>query len=315
MTTTVPPLPPAPEAPAGPPPPPPGADGLRPPLRRSRTDKVLGGVSGGLAEYTGIDALLWRVGFIALVFAGGTGVVVYLLLWVLMPRRQDGEAAAAAPSRVEAGPPEPRSPVPGITVAVLLILVGVLALVARVTPWTPGPVPFLATALITVGIGLGVGAFVSGRSSRGPLIALGVLLSFALLVASATDGDGFRNGRDRGLGDQSYTPQDATAVQPRYESGVGDFELDLTDVDLADLTQPVTTTVNAGVGDVEVVVPRSADVRVEVSNGLGNADVFGRSSDGGTYAGTGDQPWTGDDTAEIVLTIESGIGDVTVSRG
>ncbi|MFC7575758.1 PspC domain-containing protein [Klenkia terrae] len=71
---------------------------------------MLGGVSGGLAEYTGIDALLWRVGFIALVFAGGTGVVVYLLLWVLMPRRQDGEAAAAAPARVEAGPPEPRSP-------------------------------------------------------------------------------------------------------------------------------------------------------------------------------------------------------------
>ena len=57
----------------------------RPQLRRSRTDKVLGGVSGGLAEYSGIDALLWRVGFVALALAGGTGIVVYLLLWLLMP--------------------------------------------------------------------------------------------------------------------------------------------------------------------------------------------------------------------------------------
>lgn len=313
MTTSVPPLPPAPEAPAGPPPPPPGADGQRPPLRRSTSDKVLGGVSGGLAEYTGIDALLWRVGFIALVFAGGTGVIVYLLLWVLMPRRRDGEGVAAV--RVDAGPPEPRSPVPGITVAVLLILVGVMALVARTTSWSPGAAPFLATALITVGIGLGIGAFVSGRSSRGPLIALGVVLSFALLVASATDGGLRPNGGHDGMGDRSYTPQRAQAVQSRYETGVGDLELDLTDVDLADLTRPVSTTINAGFGDVEVLVPRSADVRVTVSSGLGNADVFGRSSDGGTFAGTGSAPWTGDDTLEIELSIESGIGDVTVSRG
>ena len=46
---------------------------------------VLGGVSGGLAEYSGIDALLWRVGFVALTLAGGAGVIVYLLLWLLIP--------------------------------------------------------------------------------------------------------------------------------------------------------------------------------------------------------------------------------------
>jgi phage shock protein PspC (stress-responsive transcriptional regulator) len=46
---------------------------------------MLGGVCGGLAEHTGIDSLVWRVGFVALTLAGGAGVVVYLLLWVLMP--------------------------------------------------------------------------------------------------------------------------------------------------------------------------------------------------------------------------------------
>jgi phage shock protein PspC (stress-responsive transcriptional regulator) len=56
----------------------------RPPLRRSSTDRMLGGVCGGLAEYTGIDPVLWRVGMVALTLLG-PGVIVYLLLWVLMP--------------------------------------------------------------------------------------------------------------------------------------------------------------------------------------------------------------------------------------
>jgi phage shock protein PspC (stress-responsive transcriptional regulator) len=46
---------------------------------------MIGGVAGGLAEYSGIDPVLWRVGFVGLTVAGGAGVVVYLLLWALMP--------------------------------------------------------------------------------------------------------------------------------------------------------------------------------------------------------------------------------------
>ena len=57
----------------------------RPQLRRSGTEKMLGGVCGGLAEYSGIDVVLWRVGFVGLTLAGGAGLVFYLLLWVLMP--------------------------------------------------------------------------------------------------------------------------------------------------------------------------------------------------------------------------------------
>jgi phage shock protein C len=64
---------------------PPTAPPARPQLRRSSTEKMAGGVCGGLAEYSGIDPLLWRVGFVALTLAGGSGLLVYLLLWVLMP--------------------------------------------------------------------------------------------------------------------------------------------------------------------------------------------------------------------------------------
>ncbi|WP_448625569.1 PspC domain-containing protein [Geodermatophilus sp. URMC 64] len=64
---------------------PPPTPAPRPQLRRSGSEKMLGGVCGGLAEYSGIDPLLWRVGFVGLTVAGGAGVLVYLLLWVLMP--------------------------------------------------------------------------------------------------------------------------------------------------------------------------------------------------------------------------------------
>jgi phage shock protein PspC (stress-responsive transcriptional regulator) len=46
---------------------------------------MLGGVSGGLAAYTGIDTVLWRAAFVALTLAGGAGLVLYAVLWVLMP--------------------------------------------------------------------------------------------------------------------------------------------------------------------------------------------------------------------------------------
>jgi len=80
MTTASPPVPPAVEQPA-----PDAGPTVRPELRRSGTDRMLGGVSGGLAEYSGIDVVLWRVGFVALTLLGGSGFLVYLLLWVLMP--------------------------------------------------------------------------------------------------------------------------------------------------------------------------------------------------------------------------------------
>src|ERR671916_3262064 len=111
MTSAPPPAAPPPVPPMEPPswpPPPPEPQPARPQLRRSRTDKILGGVNGGLAEYTGIDALLWRVGFVALTLAGGAGIVVYLLLWLLMPVGPHLGTGTAVEQRVRP-PAGPRS--------------------------------------------------------------------------------------------------------------------------------------------------------------------------------------------------------------
>lgn len=52
----------------------------------SDTDKKLGGVCGGIAEYFEIDSLLVRIAFVALVIGFGTGVLAYILLWLLAPK-------------------------------------------------------------------------------------------------------------------------------------------------------------------------------------------------------------------------------------
>ena len=54
----------------------------------SQTDKKIGGVCGGLAEYFDIDPLLVRIGFLVLVFGFGTGILAYIIVWLLAPKGQ-----------------------------------------------------------------------------------------------------------------------------------------------------------------------------------------------------------------------------------
>lgn len=56
-------------------------------LYRSKTDRKLGGVCGGLSEYFGVDPIFFRLGFILFSLAYFTGAVVYLLMWWLVPEK------------------------------------------------------------------------------------------------------------------------------------------------------------------------------------------------------------------------------------
>lgn len=57
-------------------------------LYRNESDKMIAGVSGGLARYLNLDVTICRLGFVLLAFANGIGVWVYLLLWVVVPVRK-----------------------------------------------------------------------------------------------------------------------------------------------------------------------------------------------------------------------------------
>jgi phage shock protein PspC (stress-responsive transcriptional regulator) len=54
-------------------------------LRRSRTDRWLGGVCGGIGRSTGVESWVWRLLFAALFICAGIGLLVYLLLWIFVP--------------------------------------------------------------------------------------------------------------------------------------------------------------------------------------------------------------------------------------
>lgn len=60
-------------------------------LTRSATNKVLGGVCGGLGDYFGIDPLIVRLIFVGLLLAGGMTVVLYPILWLVMPEAETGQ--------------------------------------------------------------------------------------------------------------------------------------------------------------------------------------------------------------------------------
>jgi phage shock protein C len=112
-------------------------------LYRSPTDRMIGGVCGGLGAYLGIDPVLVRLFFVLLTIGGGSGVLVYLLLWILIPYPEEGSAASAATIRAGADEIASRArtlgedirtaaqtghPQAGLYVGAALVLLGVLFL-------------------------------------------------------------------------------------------------------------------------------------------------------------------------------------------
>ncbi|MGH2357394.1 MAG: PspC domain-containing protein [Candidatus Limnocylindria bacterium] len=103
-------------------------------LYRSRTDAVLGGVAGGVAEWLGWDPSLVRVAWVILVpFTGGVALLVYLVMWVVVPE------ASAAPSATGEAPSTPSSPPFGaergsLVLGLILVAAGVFFLVREFVP-------------------------------------------------------------------------------------------------------------------------------------------------------------------------------------
>jgi phage shock protein C len=115
----------------GPPPPPPStppvdATGPRR-LTRSRSDRVLGGVAGGIGRHLGIDPIIVRLAFVAFVLAAGSGILAYIIAWIVIP---DEPADGAPVAAVTSGPSGATSTYAGLA----LIGVGGLLLVDRLFP-------------------------------------------------------------------------------------------------------------------------------------------------------------------------------------
>lgn len=111
-------------------------------LRRSVSDKVVGGVAGGLGHYFELDPVLVRIAFVLLVLAGGSGILLYIVLWIVMPEATTAEDVVATPvQRSESG---------GLILGGALVLIGTFLLMRRIIPWFDSQVIW---ALLLVGLG------------------------------------------------------------------------------------------------------------------------------------------------------------------
>ena len=71
-------------------------------LYRSETERMLGGVCGGLGEYLSLDPVFIRLFFVLLLFGHGSGLFLYFVLWVIMPNKSDVQEGKTIEENVKA---------------------------------------------------------------------------------------------------------------------------------------------------------------------------------------------------------------------
>ena len=327
---------------------PPPSEGVRR-LTRSSSDKLIGGVSGGLGRYFGVDPILFRIAFVVLTFAGGVGALAYIGLLAFVPADDDSKVFG---NRRDAniigavllgllvvlllGPPAFFIG-PALIPIALLIGIGVLLWrAAGGAPPSGDPGRIVARAAIALVIGIAAvgafaGVFLLAAVGGGTTIAvLAILAGVALVVAGLSGGARWlivpalvlvlplaivaaADVRvDGGIGDRNYRPATADQMRSSYELGMGELVVDLRDVDLPSGTTPVR--VELGIGHAVVRVPEDACVSSDVQIGAGHAQVLDRSSDGLDVAFAQAASPTGD-SPKLELDGQLGIGSLEVVRG
>jgi phage shock protein PspC (stress-responsive transcriptional regulator) len=224
----------------------------------------------------------------------------------------------APPSSPDAAP----SPVTPATFGIALVAAGAVWLLSGLGVNGATFARALATALLVIGAGLVVSAFVGrGRGLIGTGLLLTPLVLITTLLVPAHIGMSTMSVEDGVVvidpdARIEERPTDLAALRDSYTFGVGSVILDLSAVDPAELAAAVTTaiTVELGVGDLLVVLPDAATIVVSVELGIGQVDIDGRTSGGLGVSATRTLTGTSEGTGTIVLDIEQGIGRVRVTR-
>lgn len=332
-------------------------------LRRSREERIVAGVAGGLGRYFDLPPIFFRAAFVVLALLGGAGILLYVAAALVMPdegrdesileealrghrdrpwlligiglvaiatlslvaqarfwpnsgfawtlllvgviailwaqRREERRAPA-----IDGAPPAPRRPSIALPVLGLLLAgAGSLALLDVLgvsIPWD------IALALGAIAIGLAVAAGAVFQRRTGGLFIVGLLLAATAVFVSAVDIQ-----LEGPVGDKVSRPVLASDLEPTYHLAAGELLLDLRNVELPSGTTRIDA--NVGFGELTVRVPADVDVRVEASAGLGDLDVFGRTTDGWDRELSVTENAVGS-TSELVLDAHVGIGELTVER-
>jgi phage shock protein PspC (stress-responsive transcriptional regulator) len=323
-------------------------------LRRSKSNRLLAGVCGGLGEYFGLSATIYRIAFVALSFAGGTGILIYLAAALVIPAEGSDESILAEALRQHRERPWLVIGLALIALGIffwisgphhggfwrtdgwLWIAVGAVVVWAQQRSrgerekarWAPWRVAAGVVILIAVGL-LAVLDLTSTLEIRWWVVfGVGVVLLGVLALGAA----------GRGLGGVALALAVAVVavvvvVGFAFEGGVGDrsyqpasaaelkrYELGIGHliVDLHDVSLPPGDTLlraHVGVGRLELWVPEGVPVKVDGKVKVGNADVLGRHEDGTEIHEQLSAPGAPAASSRLVIDAKVGIGDLNVHRG
>ena len=276
-------------------------------LERSTSDAVIGGVAGGLGRYFGIDPILFRIGFVALSFMGGIGVLAYVALLAFVPTDGGERAGATGRSLAVAG-----AVILGVALITFLsgpafifgpglLVLGVVAM-AGILLWRAvgGPADgdpartaariALGTLLVLAVLGASAGVGLAAALGGGVVIAALAVVAGLVLIGTAFIGGarwlivpalalvlplGFVAAAgidlEGGIGDRQYRPASVADMRDGYRIGLGELGVDLRDVELPPGRTDLA--IDVGIGEAVVYVPEEACVTSDVEIGVGAIDV------------------------------------------
>jgi phage shock protein PspC (stress-responsive transcriptional regulator) len=285
-------------------------------LQRSRSDRMLAGVSGGLARYFEIHPAVFRVGFVVLTLLGGAGVLIYAAAALVMPDEGKEDSIATAALRDRRDRPWP-------LIGLGLLAVAGAILLSRATLWPNGDAWWLL--LVAGGLILWIVrqpaadpakdatelAAEDSRRVRRAARNVGIVLASIVtlvLVAAAVFAAVFHVHVGRGIGDRSYAVTSVQQLQDDYRLGIGSLEVDLGALQLPAGETHVDASVDTG--DLQVIVPAGVAVQVHAEAHAGYVEVLGASDDG--WKADIDVTQAGDRV--LVLDAHVGAGSVRVER-
>jgi phage shock protein PspC (stress-responsive transcriptional regulator) len=320
------------------------ADGPRR-LTRSSNDRMLAGVSGGLGRYFNVDPLLFRIAFVVLTFAGGFGLLAYLMGAVAIPEEGEhrpqrwglwrtlgaGLLAAAALAVVTPhwlwGPELPGLVACGVVLYLLLrvirdegggshlahvaarIALGIL-LLALATAGFAGAAAgtALGGGILIAGTVIALGVALLGGAFRGGarwLIVPAFVLALPLGVVSAADLE------VKGpWGDRTYRPLTAAELSDGYQMGFAHMQIDARKVDLPPGRTELA--LKLGAGELEVAVPDDVCVTYDVNVGAGDVTTLDGIDDGGVDLDVTGAASVPPGVRELHVTADVGLGAVSI---
>src|SRR4051812_43639931 len=287
-------------------------------LTRSSSDKVLGGVCGGLGRYFDIDPVIVRVVAVVLALIGGAGIAAYLAAWLLVPSDVPGAPASRGRVGTIAGvgflvlavaavlPFRGWGWGDGLGVVVFLGLLGAAGLgvwwLASGAERPSGGAEVvrragLGLALLALCGVLALGGAWAAAAGGGVAVAIAVIVAGAAMVAGAFAGGGrwlilpalalalpagVVAAADLdvkgGAGERIYRPTDGADLRDSYRVGVGRLVVDLRDTELP--AGDTRLRMKVGVGEALLLVPDDVCVASAAHVGAGSVEVFDRDSGG-----------------------------------